>query len=637
MRASILLVFCWLSGVFVTAAFISAQRDVFVPMAVTYPSALAADRERADADFEAIQTLGFNTVRVTIDWASVERSRGAYDLDALERSLGLAAKWKLGAVLRIDTGEVPAWVANRYSDARFVPETPGQLALKPRLCLDHPGVRADTSAFIAAASARASRSGAWQAIEFEDVTEGFCLCRYTQELYRNWLTETYGREARPTAAAAADRAAFVAFQNREHLDFLVRAASERRGRLAIGSVRQPSILRLLANEPPGQDDWSLAPAVDLYGVAVPPDAGRVAGLGPPQLEFALDGVRSAAGEKGWLMIDRTVARAAEPAAGVELRSWTWAALSRGARGVFFGDWRSRAQGEGSALVEADGTITPRGRAAGTAARIVGRNAALFAALRPRHGSVAIVYDPRPGATGEVARPTELSNVYTTLFRRNIAVDLLHLDTISPDAVNRYKAIFVGPMSTLPAPVALTLKRFAEAGGVLVSDAGTLLRRAVDRRHCEGQDRAGSADRGRHGKCRDAIPGIVRSRDDCRHQPRRYAAACDDDVRARRPGSDLAEHGNWRRRELRRRARRSALHLQLRSARCVCPDDSQDDPLNDLRRADGQAIAKLAKPRRSRRSESCTCWRSSRSSRLRGLGKAIRGPVTAGRPYRSARL
>ncbi len=143
MRASILLVFCWLSGVFVTAAFIPAQRDVFVPMAVTYPSALAADRERADADFEAIQTLGFNTVRVTIDWASVERSRGAYDLDALDRSLGLAAKWKLGAVLRIDTGEVPAWVANRYSDARFVPETPGQQALKPRLCLDHPGVRAD--------------------------------------------------------------------------------------------------------------------------------------------------------------------------------------------------------------------------------------------------------------------------------------------------------------------------------------------------------------------------------------------------------------------------------------------------------------------------------------------------------------
>ena len=473
MRASILLVFCWLSGVFVTAAFLPAQRDVFVPMAVTYPSALAADRERAEADFEAIQTLGFNTVRVTIDWASVEHSRGAYDFDALDRSLGLAAQWKLGAVLRIDTGEVPAWMANRYSDARFVSEAPGQQALKPRLCLDHPGVRADASAFVAAASARASRSGAWQAIEFEDVTEGFCLCRYTQEIYRNWLTETYGREARPAAAAAADRAAFVAFQNREHLDFLVRAASERRGRLAIGSVRQPSILRLLASEPPGQDDWSLAPAVDLYGVAVPPDSGRVAGLGPPQLEFALDGVRSAAGERGWLMIDRAAVRAAEPAAGIELRSWTWAALSRGARGVFFGDWRSRAQGEGSALVEADGTITPRGRAAGTLARIVGRNAVLFAALRPRHGSVGIVYDPRPGATGEVAQATELSSVYKTLFRRNIAVDLLHLDAISPDLVSRYKAIFVGPVSTLPATVALSLKRFAEAGGVLVSDAGTL--------------------------------------------------------------------------------------------------------------------------------------------------------------------
>ena len=65
MRASILLVFCWLSGVIVTAALMPPQRGAFAPMAVTYPSALTADRERADADFEAIQTLGFNAVRVT--------------------------------------------------------------------------------------------------------------------------------------------------------------------------------------------------------------------------------------------------------------------------------------------------------------------------------------------------------------------------------------------------------------------------------------------------------------------------------------------------------------------------------------------------------------------------------------------
>jgi len=451
MRASILLVFCWLSGVFVTAALMPPQRGAFVPMAVTYPSAFTADRERADADFEAIQTLGFNAVRVTVDWTNGERIRGAYELDALDRAFTLATKWRLGAVLRIDTRSVPAWVAARYADGRFVPEGGAKSTPSRVVCLDHPGVRADIGAFVAAASARASRSTAWQAIEFEDATEGFCQCRYTQERYRAWLKSAYGRAARPVAAAAADKAAFVALQHREHLDFLLNAA--RGTRWSIGPVRTPSL--------------------DLYSAVVPPPSNSVAPLPPAQVAFALDAFRGTAGDNGWLMIEGSAAARDESTAGIELRSWTWAALSRGARGVIFGDWRARSQGERGALVEADGSITPRGRAAGALARIVGRNAVLFASLRPRHGSVAIVYDPRPGAPGEVARSTELSNVYTTLFRRNIAVDLLHLDAISPEAAGRYKAIFVGPVSTLPATVALTLKRFSEGGGVLVTDAAAL--------------------------------------------------------------------------------------------------------------------------------------------------------------------
>ena len=255
------------------------------------------------------------------------------------------------------------------------------------------------------------------------------------------------------AAAAADKAAFVAFQNREHLDFLLNAAHGTRW--SIGPVRTPSL--------------------DLYSAVAPSTIKQRCAPDTRANWHSLSthSAAAAGADKGWLMIERRAAARDESTAGVELRAWTWAALSRGARGVIFGDWRARSQDERGALVEADGSITPQGRAAGALARIVGRNAVLFASLRPRPASVAIVYDPRPGASGEAARSTELLNVYTTLFRRNIAVDLLHLDAISPEAASRYKAIFVGPLSALPATVAMTLKRFAEAGGVLVTDAGAL--------------------------------------------------------------------------------------------------------------------------------------------------------------------
>ena len=96
------------------------------------------------------------------------------------------------------------------------------------------------------------------------------------------------------------------------------------------------------------------------------------------------------------------------------------------------------------------------------------------------------------------------------------------------------------MATLPATVALTLKRFSEAGGVLVTDAGVL----SDERLMETIAKARVAPEARiEGDTggRDEVPGLVRSRDDHRHQPRRCGAACHHDVRARRPGSDLAEH------------------------------------------------------------------------------------------------
>jgi beta-galactosidase len=444
--------------------------EPFVPVGVSYRSELARNRERAAADLEAIQTLGFNSVRVPVEWAAAEPARGQYQFDALEQTLELASQAGLKVALRLDTASLPDWVLRRYPDGRFVSESETDGSRPARACLDHPGVRADVVAYLSAAATRAARHAAWYAIDLgSELPDGFCACPYTERRFREWQRATFGPDARPVALAASDRAAFVALARRDHLALLSSAASARESRFSISSASAPSIVRNLLGEPPGQDDWLMTTVVDLYGTLVPPDLSRVPSLTPAQLGFALDGIRSAVRDKGWLMTDGAP-RGRAP----DLRLTTWSAFSRGARGVTYDDWRRPGSGATSAgapavgLVGPDDTITDRARAAGGLARVIGRNPALFAPLRPRAAKVAIAYDPRLPAAGARSGFLPLSNVYQSLFERNIQVDFIHLDEIAAGMASRYNLVFADSLPTLPGPVAAALKAYAAAGGTLIS-------------------------------------------------------------------------------------------------------------------------------------------------------------------------
>jgi hypothetical protein len=212
--------------------------------------------------------------------------------------------------------------------------------------------------------------------------------------------------------------------------------------------------------------------VDHYGTLVPPELGRAAALPPAQLALALDGIRSAARDKGWLMTDRSEAGgAAQVPTAADLRLWTWAAFSRGARGVTYAHWRASGSGAGRSLVSSDGTISDRARAAGALGRVIGRNPALFAPLRPRHAKVAIAYDPRQPAAGSPQSDFP-SRVYRAFFERNIQVDFVHLDEIPAGMASRYNVVYVASVSALPKPAADALWAYAAGGGILVDESMT---------------------------------------------------------------------------------------------------------------------------------------------------------------------
>ena len=436
-------------------------------MGVSYRSELSRNRERAAADLEAIQTLGFNSLQVPVEWAAGEPARGQYQFETLDRSLELAGQAGLKVVLRLDTASPPDWLLRRYPDGRFVPESKTDGARSDRVCLDHPGVRADVAAYVGAMASRAAGHSAWHGIELgSDLPDGFCLCQHTERRFREWQKATFGSDARPAAVAASDRAAFVALARRDHLSLLSGAASARGARFSSSSAVAPSVIRNLLGEPAGQDDWLMTTVVDYYGTVVPPDSRRVPSLTPAQLALALDGIRSAAREKGWLM---TAGAPAGRAA--DLRLMTWAAFSRGARGVTYDDWRRSGPGAtGVGLVGPDDTITDRARAAGGLARVIGRNPALFAPLRPRPAQVAIVYDPRQPAAGDRPAVALPWGIHQSLFERNTQVEFIHVEEIAAGAASRYRLVFAPSLATLAGPAADALKAYGAAGGTLISGA-----------------------------------------------------------------------------------------------------------------------------------------------------------------------
>jgi glycosyl hydrolase family 42 (putative beta-galactosidase) len=471
MKAAILLsTVCLVLAAMPAVQPIERRPEPFVRAGVSYPIALLRDRERAADDLEAIHTLGFNAIRLPIEWADIEPARRDYRFDDVNRMLGLAGRAGLKVVLDLDTEALPEWLLRRYPDGRFVPPSTTDGPRPELACLDHPGVRADVETFVAVVLQRAASPRAWQSIDISAGPDrGFCLCPHTERRFRAWLKETFGTETRPAVLAKSDRAAFVALERRDHLAIVADPVGH--GYISSSRVSAPSVIRQLFDEPPGQDDWLMTTAIDHYGTLVPPELAREASLLPAQLGFALDGIRSASRDKGWLMTDRTVAAGgAQVPSAADLRLWTWAAFSRGARGVTYTDWRASGRGASGSLVDPDGTIGDRARAAGALARVIARNPALFAPLRPRPAKIAIVYDPRPpggGSRAASAAAAFQSIVYQALFERNTQVDFIHLGEIAAGMASRYNVAFVGAVSTLPRATADVLKAYVAAGGTLV--------------------------------------------------------------------------------------------------------------------------------------------------------------------------
>jgi beta-galactosidase len=159
--------------------------------------------------------------------------------------------------------------------------------------------------------------------------------------------------------------------------------------------------------------------------------------------------------------------------------WGWAAISRGARAISYYAWYPMSSGyesNGYGMIDLDGTITDRARIAGDFAGVVGRNAALFAPLRPHPSHVAILYNRlsylvggNTVAPGTVVRNSMLG-IYRALFEQNIQADFIHPDEVLSGAASKYDVVYLSYPVMLQQPVVEALKGYVKGGGTLISEA-----------------------------------------------------------------------------------------------------------------------------------------------------------------------
>ena len=515
----------------------TSPSNSFFPVAVWYSGGKArapmlgpVDANSAQQwgqDLDQIKRVGFNTVKTWIDWSTAEPAPGVFDFKNLNLLMQLAHQRGLRVIVQIYMDSAPDWVGQHFPDARFVDRSGAVITSQsaPGYCVDDRAVRAKMVEFYVALSKDANRFPAlygwdvwsephivnWAEISYLKDPE-FCYCRYSQERFREWLQAKYKTLDALNAAwyrrfTSWDQVSPPRFSTilsyADYLDWRAfiddKLAEDLHTRVvAIRSADPSHPITSHADDPGlfisptdgyGQpDDWKMSKAADFFGTSIYPNMVH---MWPDwMLASGLDFIRSAGHSYGkgfWigeLQAGQGVSgmRIAQPVTAQNEQFWLWQVLAHGAREVAVYAWYPMSSGYesgGYGLINLDGSLTDRARAAGAVARVVEQNATAINQAQPAAAQVAILYDrlsymvggtePSNVVLGNAERDS-LYGVYRAFWKEQIPVDFLNAPTLTLADLRPYQIVFLPYPVMLSKQVADAVKEYVAQGGTAVAEA-----------------------------------------------------------------------------------------------------------------------------------------------------------------------
>lgn len=512
----------------------------FFPVAVWYSGGKArapmlerlnaSSAKRWGGELDQIKSLGFNTVKTWVDWATAEPARGEFDFKSLTLLLNLARDRGLRVIVQLYLDSAPDWVGHLYPDGRFVDRS-GAVILSqsaPGYCIDHPGVRGEIVSLLEALSREANGSPAlfgwdvwsephvinWAEFPYLKNPE-FCFCPSSQARFRNWLRAKYKTidalnaawyrgfkdwnrvepPRYPTILSYTDYLDWRAFITDKLAGDLktrfdaIRAADKTHP--VTSHAAAPGLFTSPTDGYGQPDDWKMSSSADFFGTSLYPKHSESTHPWPYRMLAAgLDFTRSAGrsfGKGFWIGElqagqGATAMRIADPVTSHDEEFWIWQAVSHGAREIAIYAWYPMSSGfesNGYGLIDLDGAITPRARAAGNVAKTIERHASDLLESEPARAEVAILYNrlsymvggsqPSLSKLGNAERDS-LMGLHSAFFEQQIPADFVHTGDVINNKLNQYKILFLPYPVMLSRNVAEGVERFVRNGGTAVAEA-----------------------------------------------------------------------------------------------------------------------------------------------------------------------
>lgn len=239
------------------------------------------------------------------------------------------------------------------------------------------------------------------------------------------------------------------------------------------------------------DDFRMSASADFYGTSMyPMHSESIHPWSSGMLDTALDFSRSAGHSlnKGFWIGElqagqgATAMRIAAPVIAQDETFWIWQAVAHGAREFAVYAWYPMSSGfesNGYGLINLDGTLTDRARAAGKAATIIAKHASSLLNATPAPAQIAILYNrlsymvggSQPSLSKLGRAPIDSAmGLHLAFAKAQIPVDFVSTQQVAAGKLGQYKILFVPYPVMLSANVAEGIRRYVENGGTVVAEA-----------------------------------------------------------------------------------------------------------------------------------------------------------------------